>query len=70
MCLHKNPATVSQMSRAPVNEQNSGVAAVSTSVRFREWRGLNGHLQDDGQRTARAERVFFPRQNKRQQSGN
>ena len=41
MCLHKNPATVSQMSRAPVNEQNSGVAAVSTSVRFSEWRGLN-----------------------------
>ena len=43
--MHKNPVTVNQMSRAPVNEQNSGGAAISTNVRFCEWRGLNGHLK-------------------------
>ena len=31
----------SSMRRAPVYAENSGTAAVSTSVRFSEWRGLN-----------------------------
>ena len=41
LCSHKNPAADAQMDQAPANEENSGTAAVSTSVRFSEWRGLN-----------------------------
>ena len=40
LCLHKDQSGLFLMSRAPVNEQRSGIAAVSTAVRLCEWRGL------------------------------